>query len=140
MFSYYLAAGLGTNYLVLTAIAPTVWKKKYIEAWIKGRKKSTSHKNYSVIYRWHVLQNNFLSVTGMDCHYSVWGVLAFLSLALIFSLILNISHYMKKKREGKQHYLWMEFESLKISAENAIDFDICQTNKLLFWILQLSFD
>ncbi|NXJ92927.1 TRAT1 protein, partial [Corythaixoides concolor] len=34
----------------------------------------------------------------MDCHFSVWGVLAFLSLALIVSLILNISHYMKKKQ------------------------------------------
>ncbi|NXS53957.1 TRAT1 protein, partial [Brachypteracias leptosomus] len=36
--------------------------------------------------------------TEMDCHFSVWGVLAFLSLALIFSLILNITHYMKKKQ------------------------------------------
>uniref|UniRef100_A0A8B9Z4U7 T cell receptor associated transmembrane adaptor 1 n=1 Tax=Buteo japonicus TaxID=224669 RepID=A0A8B9Z4U7_9AVES len=35
----------------------------------------------------------------MDCHFSVWGVLAFLSLALVVSLILNISHYMKKKQE-----------------------------------------
>ncbi|KAM9246332.1 LOW QUALITY PROTEIN: T-cell receptor-associated transmembrane adapter 1 [Leptosomus discolor] len=34
----------------------------------------------------------------MDCHFSVWGVLAFLSLALVVSLILNISHYMKKKK------------------------------------------
>ncbi|NXX19321.1 TRAT1 protein, partial [Podargus strigoides] len=34
----------------------------------------------------------------MDCHFSVWGVLAFLSLALVVSLILNISHYMKKKQ------------------------------------------
>uniref|UniRef100_U3J2B6 T cell receptor associated transmembrane adaptor 1 n=1 Tax=Anas platyrhynchos platyrhynchos TaxID=8840 RepID=U3J2B6_ANAPP len=32
----------------------------------------------------------------MECHPSVWGVLVFLSLALIVSLILNISHYMKK--------------------------------------------
>ncbi|NXJ44579.1 TRAT1 protein, partial [Spizaetus tyrannus] len=36
--------------------------------------------------------------TEMDCHFSVWGVLAFLSLALVVSLILNISHYMKKKQ------------------------------------------
>ncbi|NWW46922.1 TRAT1 protein, partial [Pedionomus torquatus] len=36
--------------------------------------------------------------TEMNCHFSVWGVLAFLSLALIVSLILNISHYMKKKQ------------------------------------------
>ncbi|KGL96120.1 T-cell receptor-associated transmembrane adapter 1, partial [Charadrius vociferus] len=36
--------------------------------------------------------------TEMNCHFSVWGVLAFLSLALVVSLILNISHYMKKKR------------------------------------------
>ncbi|NXV74797.1 TRAT1 protein, partial [Atlantisia rogersi] len=36
--------------------------------------------------------------TEMECHVSVWGVLAFLSLALIVSLILNISHYLKKKQ------------------------------------------
>ncbi|NXG57923.1 TRAT1 protein, partial [Hemiprocne comata] len=36
--------------------------------------------------------------TEMDCHFSVWGVLAFLSLALVVSLILNISHYMKNKQ------------------------------------------
>ncbi|NWH27175.1 TRAT1 protein, partial [Grus americana] len=36
--------------------------------------------------------------TEMECHYSVWGVLAFLSLALVVSLILNISHYMQKKQ------------------------------------------
>ncbi|XP_040439018.1 T-cell receptor-associated transmembrane adapter 1 [Falco naumanni] len=34
----------------------------------------------------------------MDCHVSVWGVLACVSLALVVSLILNISHYMKKKQ------------------------------------------
>ncbi|XP_008945166.1 PREDICTED: T-cell receptor-associated transmembrane adapter 1 [Merops nubicus] len=34
----------------------------------------------------------------MDCHFAVWGILAFLSLALVVSLILNISHYMKKKQ------------------------------------------
>lgn len=39
----------------------------------------------------------------MECHPSVWGVLAFLSLALIVSLILNISHYMKKKQETKMY-------------------------------------
>ncbi|KAM9389025.1 T-cell receptor-associated transmembrane adapter 1 [Phaethornis superciliosus] len=38
----------------------------------------------------------------MDCHFSVWGVLAFLSLALVVSLTLNISHYMKKK-QAKLH-------------------------------------
>ncbi|KFW91911.1 T-cell receptor-associated transmembrane adapter 1, partial [Phalacrocorax carbo] len=36
--------------------------------------------------------------TEMDCHFSVWGVLAFLSLALVVSLMLNISHYMKTKQ------------------------------------------
>ncbi|NXL78624.1 TRAT1 protein, partial [Leptocoma aspasia] len=36
--------------------------------------------------------------TGMDCHFSVWGVLAFLSLALLVSLTLNISHCIKKKQ------------------------------------------
>ncbi|XP_050189197.1 T-cell receptor-associated transmembrane adapter 1 [Myiozetetes cayanensis] len=38
----------------------------------------------------------------MGCHFSVWGVLAFLSLALIVSLTLNISQYLKKKRD-KMH-------------------------------------
>ncbi|NWT54690.1 TRAT1 protein, partial [Erythrocercus mccallii] len=40
--------------------------------------------------------------TGMECHFSVWGVLAFLSLALLVSLTLNISHCMKKK-QAKMH-------------------------------------
>ncbi|NWS99980.1 TRAT1 protein, partial [Mionectes macconnelli] len=35
--------------------------------------------------------------TEMGCHFSVWGVLAFLSLALIVSLTLNISQYLKKR-------------------------------------------
>ncbi|NXN08339.1 TRAT1 protein, partial [Indicator maculatus] len=39
--------------------------------------------------------------TGMDCHFAVWVVLAFLSLALVVSLMLNISHCMKKK-QGKE--------------------------------------
>ncbi|NWU22350.1 TRAT1 protein, partial [Dyaphorophyia castanea] len=38
----------------------------------------------------------------MDCHFSVWGVLAFLSLALLVSLTLNITHCMKKK-QAKMH-------------------------------------
>ncbi|NXF04062.1 TRAT1 protein, partial [Smithornis capensis] len=38
--------------------------------------------------------------TEMGCHFSVWGVLAFLSLALIVSLTLNISNYLKKKRSN----------------------------------------
>ncbi|NXY44664.1 TRAT1 protein, partial [Ceuthmochares aereus] len=37
--------------------------------------------------------------TEMDCHFSIWGILAFLSLALVVSLILNISHCMKNKQE-----------------------------------------
>ncbi|NWT79589.1 TRAT1 protein, partial [Lanius ludovicianus] len=40
--------------------------------------------------------------TEMDCHFSVWAVLAFLSLALLVSLTLNISHCMKKK-QAKMH-------------------------------------
>ncbi|NXO68782.1 TRAT1 protein, partial [Phainopepla nitens] len=36
--------------------------------------------------------------TGMDCHFSIWGVLAFLSLALLVSLTLNITHCMKKRQ------------------------------------------
>ncbi|NXB73054.1 TRAT1 protein, partial [Donacobius atricapilla] len=40
--------------------------------------------------------------TRMECHFSIWGVLAFLSLALLVSLTLNISHCMKKK-QAKMH-------------------------------------
>ncbi|NXR79613.1 TRAT1 protein, partial [Pycnonotus jocosus] len=40
--------------------------------------------------------------TGMECHFSVWGVLAFLVLALLVSLSLNISHCVKKK-QAKMH-------------------------------------
>ncbi|NXP32710.1 TRAT1 protein, partial [Leiothrix lutea] len=36
--------------------------------------------------------------TGMECHFSIWGVLAFLSLALLVSLTLNITHCIKKKK------------------------------------------
>ncbi|XP_009074839.1 PREDICTED: T-cell receptor-associated transmembrane adapter 1 [Acanthisitta chloris] len=39
----------------------------------------------------------------MDCHFSVWGVLAFLSLALVVSLSLNISHCIKKKQAKMQN-------------------------------------
>uniref|UniRef100_A0A8C8E8V4 Uncharacterized protein n=1 Tax=Otus sunia TaxID=257818 RepID=A0A8C8E8V4_9STRI len=47
----------------------------------------------------------------MDCHFSVWAVLAFLSLSLVVSLILNISHYMKKKKATQSH-------SLKTNQQN----------------------
>ncbi|NWR69683.1 TRAT1 protein, partial [Centropus unirufus] len=43
--------------------------------------------------------------TEMDCHFSIWGILAFLSLALVVSLILNISHCMKEKQEVLFHSL-----------------------------------
>ncbi|XP_062428461.1 T-cell receptor-associated transmembrane adapter 1 [Rhea pennata] len=51
----------------------------------------------------------------MDCHFSVWGILAFLSLALILSLILNISHCMKKKREAK---IYEDYEDCSPSYDN----------------------
>ncbi|NXE79559.1 TRAT1 protein, partial [Cochlearius cochlearius] len=54
--------------------------------------------------------------TEMDCHFSVWGVLAFLSLALVVSLILNISHYMKKKQGNM-------FCELKISFHSPFSYD-----------------
>ncbi|XP_066196658.1 T-cell receptor-associated transmembrane adapter 1 isoform X2 [Sylvia atricapilla] len=34
----------------------------------------------------------------MECHFSVWGVLAFLSLALLVSLTLNITHCIKNRK------------------------------------------
>ncbi|XP_040340373.1 T-cell receptor-associated transmembrane adapter 1 isoform X1 [Herpailurus yagouaroundi] len=37
------------------------------------------------------------------CHYYVWVILAFLGLALIVSLIFNISHYVEKQRQGKMY-------------------------------------
>uniref|UniRef100_A0A8C0EE16 T cell receptor associated transmembrane adaptor 1 n=1 Tax=Bubo bubo TaxID=30461 RepID=A0A8C0EE16_BUBBB len=48
----------------------------------------------------------------MDCHFSVWAVLAFLSLSLVVSLILNISHYMKKKKGNMFCELKIFFHSL----------------------------
>ncbi|NWQ64448.1 TRAT1 protein, partial [Neopipo cinnamomea] len=45
--------------------------------------------------------------TEMGCHFSVWGVLAFLSLALVVSLTLNIAQYLKKKR-GKKCLLFVK--------------------------------
>ncbi|NXL35291.1 TRAT1 protein, partial [Glaucidium brasilianum] len=50
--------------------------------------------------------------TEMDCHLSVWAVLAFLSLSLVVSLILNISHYMKKKKGNMFYELKVFFHSL----------------------------
>ncbi|XP_006895412.1 PREDICTED: T-cell receptor-associated transmembrane adapter 1-like [Elephantulus edwardii] len=38
-----------------------------------------------------------------ECSFVVWGLIAFLALALIISLIFNISHYVEKKRQGKIH-------------------------------------
>ncbi|NWY57276.1 TRAT1 protein, partial [Chionis minor] len=49
--------------------------------------------------------------TEMNCHFSVWGVLAFLSLALIVSLILNISHCLKKKQGNIFYELKVFFHS-----------------------------
>ncbi|NXI89999.1 TRAT1 protein, partial [Psophia crepitans] len=52
--------------------------------------------------------------TEMECHYSIWGVLAFLSLALVVSLILNISHYMKKK----QAKIYKDYEDKSPSCDD----------------------
>ncbi|XP_007944771.1 T-cell receptor-associated transmembrane adapter 1 [Orycteropus afer afer] len=38
---------------------------------------------------------------SFDCHFSIWGLIVFLGLALIISLIFNISHYVEKQRQGK---------------------------------------
>ncbi|KFW66978.1 T-cell receptor-associated transmembrane adapter 1, partial [Pygoscelis adeliae] len=52
--------------------------------------------------------------TEMECHFSVWGVLAFLSLALVVSLILNISHYVKNKQAKK----YKDYEDNSPSYDN----------------------
>ncbi|KAF6385652.1 T cell receptor associated transmembrane adaptor 1 [Rhinolophus ferrumequinum] len=36
-----------------------------------------------------------------DCHFYVWAILVFLVLALVISVIFNISHYVEKKRQDK---------------------------------------
>lgn len=36
-----------------------------------------------------------------DCDFYVWAILVFLVLALVISLIFNISHYVEKKRQDK---------------------------------------
>ncbi|KAF0877228.1 DZIP3 ligase, partial [Crocuta crocuta] len=38
-----------------------------------------------------------------ECQYYVWVILAFLGLALMVSLIFNISHYVEKQRQGKMY-------------------------------------
>ncbi|VTJ77749.1 Hypothetical predicted protein [Marmota monax] len=35
-----------------------------------------------------------------ECPFFLWGLLAFLGLALVISLIFNISHYVEKQRQG----------------------------------------
>ncbi|NXF98570.1 TRAT1 protein, partial [Eubucco bourcierii] len=53
----------------------------------------------------------------MDCHIAVWGVLAFLSLALVVSLMLNISHCMRKK----QAKMYKDYE------DNCPSYNACYT-------------
>lgn len=36
-----------------------------------------------------------------ECQFYVWIIVAFLGLALVVSLIFNISHYVEKLRQGK---------------------------------------
>ncbi|XP_023588677.1 T-cell receptor-associated transmembrane adapter 1 [Trichechus manatus latirostris] len=38
---------------------------------------------------------------NVGCHFLVWGLIAFLGLALVISLIFNISHYVEKQRQDK---------------------------------------
>ncbi|NXJ83003.1 TRAT1 protein, partial [Trogon melanurus] len=57
--------------------------------------------------------------TEMDCHFSVWGVLAFLSLALVVSLILNVSYCMKRK-QGK--YIFCELQLFSHSPSSYDDY------------------
>uniref|UniRef100_A0A7M4ESB9 T cell receptor associated transmembrane adaptor 1 n=1 Tax=Crocodylus porosus TaxID=8502 RepID=A0A7M4ESB9_CROPO len=39
----------------------------------------------------------------VECHFLIWGLVAFLTLALVVSVILNVSFFMKKKQKGKQY-------------------------------------
>ncbi|XP_051046900.1 T-cell receptor-associated transmembrane adapter 1 [Phodopus roborovskii] len=39
-----------------------------------------------------------------ECPFFLWGLLAFLGLALVISLIFNISHYVEKRRRDKMMY------------------------------------
>ncbi|XP_077897305.1 T-cell receptor-associated transmembrane adapter 1 [Ictidomys tridecemlineatus] len=38
-----------------------------------------------------------------ECPFFLWGLLAFLGLALVISLIFNISHYVEKQRQDKMY-------------------------------------
>ncbi|XP_049714108.1 T-cell receptor-associated transmembrane adapter 1 [Elephas maximus indicus] len=38
---------------------------------------------------------------NVGCHFLVWGLIALLGLALVISLIFNISHYVEKQRQEK---------------------------------------
>ncbi|XP_037691127.1 T-cell receptor-associated transmembrane adapter 1 [Choloepus didactylus] len=45
------------------------------------------------------------------CPFFVWGFLAFLGLALVISLIFNISHYVEKQRQDKIYRYYDDFIS-----------------------------
>uniref|UniRef100_A0A8D0LCL2 T cell receptor associated transmembrane adaptor 1 n=1 Tax=Sphenodon punctatus TaxID=8508 RepID=A0A8D0LCL2_SPHPU len=49
-------------------------------------------------------------MTNVDCHYSIWGLLAFVILVMIISVILNIAHCIEaKNRKGKMYYQEYEY-------------------------------
>uniref|UniRef100_A0A8C0FVX4 Uncharacterized protein n=1 Tax=Chelonoidis abingdonii TaxID=106734 RepID=A0A8C0FVX4_CHEAB len=42
-----------------------------------------------------------MSVSGsFECHYSIWGLLAFMTMALIVSLVINISYCIANKQKA----------------------------------------
>lgn len=52
----------------------------------------------------HTVSSKKTSMSGNSgCPFFLWGLLAFLGLALVISLIFNISHYVEKQRRDKMY-------------------------------------
>ncbi|XP_067402488.1 T-cell receptor-associated transmembrane adapter 1 [Emydura macquarii macquarii] len=45
----------------------------------------------------------------VECHFSIWGLLAFLTLALVVSLIINISYCIANKQRGHTYKNYQEY-------------------------------
>ncbi|XP_025063856.1 T-cell receptor-associated transmembrane adapter 1 [Alligator sinensis] len=45
----------------------------------------------------------------VECHFLIWGLVAFLTLALVVSVILNVSFFMKKKQKDYTYRDYQEY-------------------------------
>ncbi|KAM9170293.1 T-cell receptor-associated transmembrane adapter 1 isoform 1-T4 [Pangshura tecta] len=50
-----------------------------------------------------------------ECHYSIWGLLAFMTMALIVSLVINISYCIANKQKG---YMYRDYQEYNPSYDD----------------------